>query len=144
MGISKMAAAKKQEGVKDPVNFVHQNDILCETIKKENRTQKIFTNYGINPFKKMYVLAGKPNSRHDTADGEEDTHFLKVIERANQEPVKKYSFPQTEAQEYGWISRPLVEPDTSDKRLCFRRENTSITKYMDAAWRIKEQQENLN
>ena len=35
-------------------------------------------------------------------------HFLKVIERANQEPVKKYSFPQTEAQEYGWISRPLV------------------------------------
>jgi len=92
----------------------------------------------------MYVLAGKPNSRHDTAEGEEDAHFLKVIERANQEPVKKYTFPQTEAQEYGWISRPLVEHDTGDKRLCFRRENSSITKYMDAAWRLKEQQENLN
>ena len=49
-----MAAAKNAKGTgeKDPVNFVHQNDILCETIKKENRTQKIFTNYGINPFKK--------------------------------------------------------------------------------------------
>ena len=35
-------------------------------------------------------------------------HFRKVIERANQEPVKKYPFPQTEAQEYGWISTPLV------------------------------------
>ena len=37
-----------------------------------------------------------------------------------------------------------IEHDTSDKRLCFRRENSSITKYMDAAWRVKEQQENLN
>ncbi|GFO41508.1 protein fam183a-like [Plakobranchus ocellatus] len=137
-----MAAQKNIE--KDPVNFVHQNSILCETITKENRCQKIFTNYGINPFKKIHVLAGKPNSTHDTAEGEEDSHFLKVIERANQEPVKKYSFPQTEAQEYGWISRPLVEHDVGDKRLCFHRQNSSITKYMDAAWKIKEQQENMN
>ena len=50
-----MAAAKNQ-GDKDPVNFVHQNDILCETIKKENRTQKLFVNYGINPFKKSEPL----------------------------------------------------------------------------------------
>ena len=42
--------ADKKE--KDPVNFVHQNEILVETIKKENKTAKIFTNYGINPFKK--------------------------------------------------------------------------------------------
>lgn len=35
-------------------------------------------------------------------------HFLKVINRANQEPVKKYTYPQTESQEYGWITKPLV------------------------------------
>ena len=37
-----------------------------------------------------------------------------------------------------------VEHDVGDKRLCFHRQNSSITKYMDAAWRIKEQQENMN
>jgi len=45
---------------------------------------------------------------YDTADGEEDPHFKKIISRANQEPVKKYTFPQTEAQEIGWVTRPLV------------------------------------
>ena len=35
-------------------------------------------------------------------------HFRTVIERSNQEPTKKYLFPQTESQEYGWISQPLV------------------------------------
>ena len=35
-------------------------------------------------------------------------HFLKVIKRANEEPVKKYTKPQTEAQEIGWITKPLV------------------------------------
>lgn len=35
-------------------------------------------------------------------------HFKKVISRAHLEPVKKYTYPQTEAQEVGWITRPLV------------------------------------
>ena len=35
-------------------------------------------------------------------------HFKNVIKRAHQEPVKKYIYPQTEAQEVGWITRPLV------------------------------------
>ena len=85
------------------VNYVHQNAILCETIKKEQRNHKLYTNYSINPFKKsklwsftcnflfvfgtnfklqalmfysmyflVYTLTGKPNSVHDSADGEED------------------------------------------------------------------------
>lgn len=33
--------------------------------------------------------------------------------------------------------------DRSDRRLMHPRKNTEITKYMDAAWRQKEQQENL-
>ena len=46
--MAKAAAAKE----KDPLNFVHQNAILCETITKEQRHQKLYTNYSVNPFKK--------------------------------------------------------------------------------------------
>lgn len=135
------AAAKK--GEKEPANIVHQNAILCETIKKENKSQKLYTNYSINPFKKMYTLTGKPNSVHDSADGEEDDNFLRIIKRSYQEPVNKYEFPQTESQEIGWDYKPLLPEDREDKRLHFPRQNSEITKYMDAAWRQKEQQENL-
>ncbi|KAL5017198.1 hypothetical protein ScPMuIL_006787 [Solemya velum] len=140
-----MAGAMKAG--KEPRNFVHQNAILCETIMKEQRHQKLYRDYSVNPFKKIHVITGKPNSKHDAAElqeGEEDSHFLKVIKRASQEPVKKYIYPQTEAQEIGWITKPLIDTDRSDRRLHFYRQNTAITKYMDAAWRIKEQTENMN
>ena len=42
-------ASKKE---KPDVNFVHQNAILCETIKKEQQNQKLYTNYSVNPFTK--------------------------------------------------------------------------------------------
>ena len=35
-----------------PLNFVHQNAILCETIKKEQKHQKLHKDYRVNPFKK--------------------------------------------------------------------------------------------
>ncbi|XP_041358185.1 protein FAM183B-like [Gigantopelta aegis] len=129
---------------KEPANAVHQNAILCETINKERRHQKLYTNFFMNPYKKLHIITGKPNSPYDTQDGEEDSHFVEVIERAHQEPVKKYAFPQTEAQELGWISKPLLETDKCDRRLNFHRIGTPITAYMDAAWRDKEQRENLN
>lgn len=83
-----MAESKGKE--KEPINIVHQNAIFCETILKEQRHQKLYTSYGVNPFKKsnhylfcslinvtslylVYVLAGKPNSQHDSADGDEDS-----------------------------------------------------------------------
>lgn len=59
-------------------------------------------------FMLVHVIAGKPNSKYDSEDGEEDPHFKKIIARANQEPTKKFAFPQTEAQEIGWVTRPLV------------------------------------
>ena len=37
-------------------NYVHQNAILCETIKKEQRNHQLYTNYSINPFKKSKLL----------------------------------------------------------------------------------------
>jgi hypothetical protein len=126
-----------------PVNFVHQQAIMNETIMKELRNQQLYTNYSVNPFNKIHTTTSKVNARHDSMEGEEDPHFKQVIRRAQQEPVKKYMFPQTEAQEIGWITRPLIDSDRSDKRLCFARQNTAITKFMDAVWMVKEQSENL-
>ena len=34
--------------------------------------------------------------------------FLQVIKGAHQTPVEKFEFPQTEAQEIGWSTSPLV------------------------------------
>jgi hypothetical protein len=87
----------------------------------------------------MYTITGKPNSFHNTEEGEEDSHFRTVIERSNQEPTKKYLFPQTESQEYGWISQPLIDYDRSDERLYFPCKRSPITKYMEAVFRDKEQ-----
>ncbi len=47
----KMAATEKAKE-KDPVNIVHQNAIFRETVHKEQRHQKLYTNYGVNPYKK--------------------------------------------------------------------------------------------
>ncbi|XP_066915244.1 cilia- and flagella-associated protein 144-like [Clytia hemisphaerica] len=134
--------ATKKEAA--PVNYVHQTAINLETIKKEQKNQKIYTNYSINPFKKMYTLSGKPNSLHDSADGEEDDDFLQVIKRANQTPVEKFEFPQTEAQEIGWCTKPLIVQPKDDARLHHPKKHSEITKFMDAYWRQKEQSENLN
>eukprot|EP00794_Sanderia_malayensis_P007818 gene7818-8665_t len=107
---------------KDPpsLNYVHQNDIL------------------------LYTLTGKPNSAHDSADGEEDDAFLKVIKRAHETPVEKFAFPQTEAQEIGWMNQPLIKNQRKDPRLHHPRSHSEITTFMDAYWRQKEQSENLN
>ena len=35
-------------------------------------------------------------------------HFTELFKRANLEPTRKFLYPQTESQEYGWISKPIV------------------------------------
>jgi hypothetical protein len=68
-----MAAGKS--GGKEPANIVHQQAILVETIHKEERHQKLFTTYSINPFRKSKLslcsnsverlrFVGSANRRH--------------------------------------------------------------------------------
>ncbi|KAL1272750.1 hypothetical protein QQF64_028612 [Cirrhinus molitorella] len=128
---------------KDPVDIVHQNAIHVETIMKELRHQKLHTEFNINPYKKLHILTDKPNSNITYKKEEEDPAFVQAIHMARLKPTKKYSHPQTEAQEIGWLSSPLIVSDRSDRRLNFPRQNSEITKYMDAAWRLKEQTQNL-
>ena len=47
---NRVAAVKKKQTDMEPMNYVHQNDILCETIKKEQRQQKIYTTFNVNPY----------------------------------------------------------------------------------------------
>ncbi|KAK1796702.1 hypothetical protein P4O66_009717 [Electrophorus voltai] len=102
-----MAASGKAKE-KEPVDIVHQNAIHVETIMKEQRSQKLYTKFSINPFKKLHVLTDKPMARKTHEETEEDPAFLKTIHGAHLEPTKKYTHPMTEAQEIGWIATPLV------------------------------------
>uniref|UniRef100_A0A8C0EX03 Uncharacterized protein n=1 Tax=Bubo bubo TaxID=30461 RepID=A0A8C0EX03_BUBBB len=44
--------------------------------------------------------------------------FLNLIHHAALEPTKKYSEPQTESQEIGWNTTPLVSRVLKDLALC--------------------------
>ncbi|XP_012683841.1 protein FAM183A [Clupea harengus] len=135
--------ADKKAKEKDPIDIVHQNAIHVETILKEHRCQKLYKNFSINPYKKLHVLTDKPMAKNTQEEVEEDPAFIKIIHGARLQPTKKYTHPLTESQEIGWISSPLIASDRSDRRLNFHRQNSEITKYMDAAWRLKEQTQNL-
>ena len=126
------------------INIVHQNAIWRETIKKEAEGEALHTNYSINPHRlgKMNSVTEKPGAVR--IEGlQDDPEFLDIIDRAAMEPHKKYLAPLTEAQEIGWFHEQLIESDSSDTRQRKPRTNSEITTYMDAAWRLKEQTENL-
>lgn len=137
--------SKKADNVPEK-NEVHQNAIWRETIKKENLEQKLHTKFEFNPCRlnKMTSVSDKPNS-NQVSNLSEDQEILNVMDWMAQGPNKKYKFPKTEAMEIGWYDGVDMnyEYDNSDDRLRKPRQNSEITKYMDAAWRLKEQTENL-
>uniref|UniRef100_A0A2K5CKW2 Cilia and flagella associated protein 144 n=1 Tax=Aotus nancymaae TaxID=37293 RepID=A0A2K5CKW2_AOTNA len=87
---------------------VHQNQILRELYLKELRTQKLYTQYHVNPFRKIHTVTRKPMSWHDNLEEPADARFLNLIHHAAQGPRKKYPETQTENQEVGWYLEPLV------------------------------------
>jgi len=117
-------------------NLVHHNCILLEQTNKELKHQKLYTKFSINPYNKIHVIAGKPNSYYDSAEGEEDEKFLSIIHQHSKEPYHKYVEPQTSSQEYGWLHQSLIKKNKMDPRLHFPARKTEITKYMEAAWSI--------
>ncbi|XP_042299798.1 protein FAM183A [Sceloporus undulatus] len=131
-----MAGAKGVQ--KEPLDPVSQNKIFCETVRKELRCQRLHTEYAMNPSLHIYSITGKPASWHDNIEEPADAEFLKIIHHAALEPNKKYTEPQTESQEIGWQSTPLVNVNRNDNRLYFPSRSTEITQYMAAMWRLKE------
>ncbi|EGD75421.1 hypothetical protein PTSG_06497 [Salpingoeca rosetta] len=130
---------KGQASSKPPPNVVHQNAIMVETIKKEHRNQKLFTNYTVNPHGKPLCLADKPN-RTVPAEFSEQTQssLLTTLQKGKQTPKQKYSMPMTSSQEYGWD----IEDDDMKKPptvLHRPKETTELTRFMSEFWKQKEQ-----
>ncbi|KAF1385430.1 hypothetical protein PFLUV_G00107690 [Perca fluviatilis] len=121
---------------KEKLDLVHQNAIHVETILKEQRQQKLHTEFSINPHRKLHVLPDKPMSRKPKEDVAGSSDFIKAFHRARQEPTKKYAFPQTESQEIGWVSTPLIPSNRSDKRFNFFRFSSDVTKHQESALRL--------
>ncbi|XP_008825234.1 protein FAM183A isoform X4 [Nannospalax galili] len=110
-----MAHSMQEKPIHDEV---HQNQILRELILKELRAQKLHTEYHVNPLRKV--------------------RFLNLIHHAAQGPRKKYPETQTENQEIGWNSEPLVNPDRQDRRLNHFRVYHDITLYKAKMWSLGE------
>ncbi|XP_038000759.1 protein FAM183A isoform X3 [Motacilla alba alba] len=95
-----------RRGERDPPDAL-QNRFHAERASKERRWQLLFTQYTVNPL--------------------HPDEFLKLLHRAAVVPREKYSEPQTESQEIGWHTTPLVPFDHNDTRFYFPRRTTEIT-----------------
>ncbi|XP_008332219.1 cilia- and flagella-associated protein 144 [Cynoglossus semilaevis] len=119
----------------EKLDTVHQNAIHIETIRKEQRHQRLHTEFSINPRRKLHILPDKPMSRKPPEVIEENSDFIEAFHKARQEPTMKYTMPMTESQEIGWVSAPLVSSNRSDRRLNFCRTSTDITRHKESALR---------
>ncbi|XP_066121133.1 cilia- and flagella-associated protein 144 [Saccopteryx bilineata] len=128
-----MAGRQREKVVADEV---HQNQILRELYLRELRTQKLYTQYHVNPLRKVHTITRKPMSWHDNLEEPADDKFLNLIHHAAQEPRKKYSETQTESQEIGWFSEPLVNPERDDRRLNYFKVYNDITRYKAKMWSL--------
>ncbi|AWP10651.1 putative protein FAM183A isoform 2 [Scophthalmus maximus] len=118
---------------KKEVDVVHQNAIHVETIRKEQRHQKLHTEFSINPRRKLHVLTDKPMSKKPAENIVENPEFLEAFHKAHQEPTKKYPMPVTESQEIGWVSTPLIPENRSDGRIHFNHRSTDVTRHKESA-----------
>ncbi|KAI3368554.1 hypothetical protein L3Q82_025560, partial [Scortum barcoo] len=116
-------------------DLVHQNAIHVETIRKEQRHQKLHTEFSINPRRKLHILPDKPMSRKPTEVIAENSDFIAAIHKAQQEPTKKYAMPLTESQEIGWLSASLIPTNRSDRRFNFYRFSSDVTIHTEIALR---------
>ncbi|XP_070261068.1 cilia- and flagella-associated protein 144 isoform X1 [Myotis yumanensis] len=117
---------------------VRHNQILRELYLKELRTQKLYPEYHVNPLRKVHTITRKPMSWHDNLEEPADDRFLNLIHHTAQEPRKKYPEPQTESQEIGWFSEPLVSPERDDARLNHFAVYSDITLYKSKMWSLGE------
>ncbi|XP_077440826.1 cilia- and flagella-associated protein 144 [Vanacampus margaritifer] len=117
-------------------DVVQQNAIHVEMIRKEQRQQRLHTEFSINPHRKLHILPDKPMSRKPQEVIPENLAFIEAFHKARQEPTKKYTTPLTESQEIGWVSTTLIPTNRKDNRLNFFRNSTDITKHQESVLRF--------
>ncbi|XP_061739644.1 protein FAM183A [Nerophis ophidion] len=116
-------------------DLVHQNAIHVEMIRKEQRQQRLHTEFSINPHGRLHIIPDKPMSRKPKEVISENSDFIEAFHKARQEPTKKYSIPLTESQEIGWVSKPLIPTNRNDDRLNFYRRSSDISKHQESILR---------
>ncbi|XP_078282382.1 cilia- and flagella-associated protein 144 [Rhinoraja longicauda] len=126
---------------KIPKDPVQQLAIDRENIRKLQRSQKLYMKYNINSYTKFHCITGKPNVRDMEAEGEEDQNLSRILQQKFLEPRMKYTMPQTESQEIGWITTPLISTDVQDRRLNFHHHSNEITRFMAQFFHQKESSE---
>ncbi|XP_074523573.1 cilia- and flagella-associated protein 144 [Halichoeres trimaculatus] len=119
------------EKVKEKPNMVQQDALFIETVRKEQRLQSLHTEFNFNPRRKLHVLPDKPMSRKPPEVIMQSTEYIEAYRKAQEEPRKKYLTPQTESQETGWWSTPLIQTNRNDRRLHFQRVNSDVTKHKE-------------
>ncbi|XP_020793747.2 protein FAM183A [Boleophthalmus pectinirostris] len=134
-GLTSLQDLNMEKSGKEMKDLVKENAIHIETIKKERRHQTLFTEFSLNPRTKLHVLPDKPMSRKPPEVVTENADFIKAFHKAREEPTKKYSMPQTESQEMGWVSTPLIIVDRTDRRFNFNRLSTDVTIHKELALR---------
>ncbi|XP_049585224.1 cilia- and flagella-associated protein 144 [Syngnathus scovelli] len=117
-------------------DWVHQNAIYVEMIRKEQRQQRLHTEFSINPYRKLHVLPDKPMCRKPQEVIPENSDFIEAFHKARQEPTKKYAMPLTESQEIGWVSTALIPANRTDNRFNFFRHSSDITKHQESVLRF--------
>uniref|UniRef100_A0A8C3TM29 Uncharacterized protein n=1 Tax=Catharus ustulatus TaxID=91951 RepID=A0A8C3TM29_CATUS len=65
----------------------------------------------------LHMIAKKPMAWHENIQEPVDDEFLKFLHRAADIPRRKYPMPQTESQEIGWHTTPLVSRMLKDSAL---------------------------
>ncbi|XP_036207603.1 protein FAM183A isoform X2 [Myotis myotis] len=86
----------------------------------------------------VHTITRKPMSWHDNLEEPADDRFLNLIHHTAQGPRKKYPETQTESQEIGWFSEPLVNPERDDARLNHFTVYSDITLYKSKMWSLGE------
>ncbi|XP_061682126.1 protein FAM183A [Syngnathoides biaculeatus] len=116
-------------------DVVYQNAILVEMIRKEQRQQKLHTEFNINPHRKLHILPDKPMCRKPQEVIPENSDFIEAFHKARQVPTKKYATPLTESQEIGWVSTALIPSNRSDSRFNFFRHSSDVTRQQESILR---------
>jgi len=119
----------------NPVQF----DILRrQMIRRENLIFQPYTHYSMNPVRPVPLITGKVNCMYEAALSEDppDIEIRDAIKRAHLQPTHKYDEPQTESQEYGWMTCPLIDRDPKDRRFHHPRVFSEHSRHKDLEWQF--------
>ncbi|OWK05575.1 FAM183A [Cervus elaphus hippelaphus] len=144
-----MAGHQKEKAITDEV---HQNQILRELYLKELRTQKLYTQYHVNPLRKVHTIARKPMSWHDNLEEPADDQVYKpykpiisIGDVARKLGEMWNNLSDREKQPYINKAAELkekyekdVNPQRDDRRLNHFRVYNDITLYKAKMWSLGE------